>query len=367
MLLGNCGAFYFKGSEILKSLKEFLKLAMISLLAVLLLITLFLGFAYLIGVDFNDVFDGNFILLYFFLVFLIYIPLMLLLFFIKFSFGLGKTVAKLEIEKIDFKKDKNYFRDIIKNYGILELAYIYNLNTLKKKDIVAALLNMELKDIIKIENNYVSYIGNKNKLSKSEEYILNNSISGKTRIHSMKDLTEIVKNDAFDKGLLKKNNHVLKDIVSMLKKIIVFIVLNGIFSAVLANLVYKDIDNILITILAIITFILSMFSIFWIIYFVSYIIHKINSYELTKEGNNIKKKLNGLKMFIDDFGNLNDDNKKSLELWEDYLIYSVIFQNNKIIVNEDLKDLIIIKENKMPKKYLFIIIFLLAIYILIFI
>ena len=43
---------------------------------------------------------------------------------------------------------------------------------------------------------------------------------------------------------------------------------------------------------------------------------------------------NGLKRFIDDFSNLDEREYKHIELWEDFLIYSVIIGDNKKIVDQ---------------------------------
>ena len=51
----------------------------------------------------------------------------------------------------------------------------------------------------------------------------------------------------------------------------------------------------------------------------------------TKEGKELNIKLEGLKRYIKEYSLLNDKTDSSVEIWEDFLIYSVIFkQNNKI-------------------------------------
>lgn len=51
-------------------------------------------------------------------------------------------------------------------------------------------------------------------------------------------------------------------------------------------------------------------------------------------GETINENLEGLKNYLRDFSSINEKDEKSLILWEDYLIYSVIFnQNTKIARN----------------------------------
>ena len=61
---------------------------------------------------------------------------------------------------------------------------------------------------------------------------------------------------------------------------------------------------------------------------------KKNSYIRTTKGEAINEKLEGLKNYLKDFSLINEKSEKSLILWEDYLIYSVIFnQNTKVVKN----------------------------------
>lgn len=77
------------------------------------------------------------------------------------------------------------------------------------------------------------------------------------------------------------------------------------------------------------------FPIFIAIYLYTYIRKsKKNSYIRTNKGKEINERLEGLKNYLKDFSTMNERDEKSLTLWEDYLIYSVIFkQNTKIVKN----------------------------------
>ena len=67
---------------------------------------------------------------------------------------------------------------------------------------------------------------------------------------------------------------------------------------------------------------------------ISLIMNKKNPYVRGKEGNAINEKLEGLKNYIKDYSNLEEKNKEDITLWEDYLIYSIIFGINTQIVEE---------------------------------
>ena len=67
-------------------------------------------------------------------------------------------------------------------------------------------------------------------------------------------------------------------------------------------------------------------------FLIGFIISKKNSYIRTEKGYEIHTKLEGLKYFLKDFGNMSHKEKEELPLWEDYLTYSVLFGMNKNIV-----------------------------------
>jgi uncharacterized membrane protein len=78
-----------------------------------------------------------------------------------------------------------------------------------------------------------------------------------------------------------------------------------------------------------------LYPIFSMIYFISYA-YACNAtpYVRTKKGNEVNEMLEGLKNYIKDFSLLNQESKDGLILWEDYLIYSVLFDQNKKVVQE---------------------------------
>ena len=57
-------------------------------------------------------------------------------------------------------------------------------------------------------------------------------------------------------------------------------------------------------------------------------------YKRNKEGKNLNKKIEQLKNFFNQYSMLSEREAKEVELWEDYLIYSVMFGHNKKIVEE---------------------------------
>jgi uncharacterized membrane protein len=88
---------------------------------------------------------------------------------------------------------------------------------------------------------------------------------------------------------------------------------------------------------------LFVFSVIFSIYYPLYLIYKYVMLFIrlmmfrsgrTDKGEEINKKLEGLKIFIRDFSILNGREKKELILWKEYLIYSVMFNINKKVLKE---------------------------------
>ena len=62
--------------------------------------------------------------------------------------------------------------------------------------------------------------------------------------------------------------------------------------------------------------------------------HKENPYIRNKKSKEINIKLEGLKKYIKDYSLLNEKTSDDITVWEDYLIYSVMFGQNGEVVNE---------------------------------
>ena len=54
----------------------------------------------------------------------------------------------------------------------------------------------------------------------------------------------------------------------------------------------------------------------------------------SEKGNELAECVYGMKNFIHDYSYLIDADKEKLSLWDDYLIYAVVLEENKNIVNE---------------------------------
>lgn len=60
----------------------------------------------------------------------------------------------------------------------------------------------------------------------------------------------------------------------------------------------------------------------------------IRTLKRTELGNELTEQIYGMKNFIHDFSNLSDADKEQLVLWDDFLIYAVLLEENTSIINE---------------------------------
>ncbi len=232
---------------------------------------------------------------------------------------------KYHLDKEDFGHYKSYYRDIIDNYSPAILSYIDDYQ-ITNKDLIATILNLELKKYISIDKNNKITILNNNftNLSKSEEYILKN-LNDLNKI-SYYNWLILIQEEAKNKGLITNNKKNKKHLF-----------------ALIATFILISLDLIVLfmtkSILKVFFLMLFLFPIYGVtIYFYLSSVNQ-QHYTRSKLGNEINLKLEGLKNFLKDFSILDERDKKEIILWKEYLIFSVMFNQNENIIKELSKSL----------------------------
>jgi uncharacterized membrane protein len=67
---------------------------------------------------------------------------------------------------------------------------------------------------------------------------------------------------------------------------------------------------------------------------IAYVENRGKLYKRTSKGRELNQKLEGLKNYLKDYSLMDEREAKEIELWDDYLIYSVMFGQNKKIIEE---------------------------------
>ncbi len=247
---------------------------------------------------------------------------------------------KFSLSKVDFINDKEIYREILKEYSVLGLAYIDDFKENIYKYAVIVLLNLKLKNKIAIKDNGLEIIDNTN-LRKSEEYVISRIKNGIFEIENPKEFIGLAKKDGIEDGLVEKNpenrrklkNKTTQELVKKgIKNAIITLI-----SAIILILIFVILDSLrdspLGYIASILFMMLPLFTLLFL--FGNYLAYEININKVscrTDLGEEVNTKLEGLKNYIKEYSYLNEKQKEHLILWDGYLIYSVMFnQNEKIL------------------------------------
>jgi uncharacterized membrane protein len=158
----------------------------------------------------------------------------------------------------------------------------------------------------------------------------------------MKDYTNKVMKDCFTDELLHNgqfpSDKFVKSIFCSLGAFVLLTVL--LFNIPMLLSILLELNNIylqvvIIVLMIIIVGIVELYPTVTVIkYIVLLIRFKIDPSTRTSKGDGINHKLEGLKIYLRDFGSLDQKTKSDVVLWNDYLIYSVMFGDNKKILDE---------------------------------
>jgi len=262
--------------------------------------------------------------------------------FLSFSNYLLPFLLLFINKKIMYNKYKDgevtfdYFRDVVTNYSLGALSCCTGNRINYKDQIISMLLKMDLEQKVELEKDYI-IIKDPAKFTWIEKKVVDGINEG-----------DILKNRKLKK-LIKENNKYefrhssLSEPKSKNMKKITDFRMYGLFEMLLFIYAYINIILIfgnpgtkILTVYAII------FGIILILNLVIYIyIHNYNNYFLSKTGYEVKKKLIGLKNYLNDFGSL--ETIDSVNVWDYYIIYAILF-NQKGKLNAEA--------SKLYRKYL---------------
>lgn len=342
-------------------------------------------------IDALKVCDGN--IFNFAIIFAVYLWLLIfnILYrcYIPIAIYLGFRILRMKSIKENSKyqviDNIEYYRDRFNNITPTEISLITDLEIETKKDITATILSLYQKGIIKFDNQIIRINENEpNKQLKSSELeiiemIKENDFSS-SHINQWKEICfKEAQEDNYIKQKYKRekgpdfsiNNKLLKysAIVFIISLLIgcAYVTYNEELFNKLdeANQYYNDstqsdmeflLDNpqykefyidlvinmgpfmILTTVMGISFFILIGIPIYR---FIKRLTHKVtqhnNMYERTSESNILIEQIAGIKNYIHDFSLLSEKEKEQVLLWEDFLIYAILLEENQGIIEDIFK------------------------------
>lgn len=261
------------------------------------------------------------------------LPTIIIEMIIKVGRKVGSLKRKVgQMDDTDFNFDKNYYREILEINSPLLLGCLDNFD-IDKNVLIAQLLYMKEKERIKIEKGKieVGIVYNEINVSASEKIILNKIKNGKFGIENyddfMDELRKVTMKEAEKVGLLEKKKKKKKKGRKLTLIVICIIILLLIFWGESSDK-WRILGGMLVVTFAYIMPLLIAASL-------GYNGAKIgHQYIRTVEGKKLNKKIDGLRRYLKDYSNLSERESKEIELWEDYLIYSVMFGQNEKVVEE---------------------------------
>lgn len=296
-------------------------------------------------------------------------------------YGVSRAIRKNQRARVryDVIADIDYFRDEFKELSPADISLLMDLKIERGKDTTATLLSLEQKKWIKIEDSRIIPMeGCGEPLLFSEQELLNIIRANQMNPYTLGRWENASIQSAVRQGLLTSNKDKGRMLLKLAMFVFMFIVCISVFSGAeqdadnMSNKVdellnspemdkYSAIDTELLSekeqmallqeqlelpevqqsviilvfmfmelICGIMIFILPILA---IAYLLSYALSK-PKYKRTKKGKILTEELAGMRNFIHDFSNLKDADKEQLVLWDSFLVYAVVLEENESIVKE---------------------------------
>ena len=267
----------------------------------------------------------------FFLIALIIIPVYI---YINQSIKNIMEIKKIEDNYKDVDKYE-YYREIINEYSPAVLSLIYNRKIKYSDTLVATILDLKLKNYISIEDNGIKILNDGSKdLSQNEKLIYEELAKKKNakNITKFKDIANIFSNNNFKKEWKVKIKTEAEEKKLCFSRIIAFNILEKIsmisFFAMIIIPLFLFLIKIEFSIPTDVVVYLILVTIHSTLIFSTGFLREFNQrnfFVRTEEGVSLQCKMSGLKNYIKDYSKLEKRALNELVLWEDYLIYAIIF------------------------------------------
>lgn len=312
-----------------------------------------------------------------FIKFFLLLTVVLILFFLMFVietlpvtiFLFATKAANIEIERKNKKYTSRekiiYYRDKLNKVSPTTISLMQNLKVEEEKDLTATIMKLQLNKNIAIENGVINILSDdESNLLPNEKQVFNMLSKEKMNKHELEIWKNIAIDEAREQGFLKEKssafNIKIKKFLLIILLILFFLGLKYFLNTFLsfedeiknANIPeevssidefvkLEDFDTIFYVSMHAIAVVFCFVGIIsWPIFYIIYISKlKKNSLKRTIKGEYLTDVILGMKRFIHDFSLLSESDKQDIILWDDFLIYAIVLEENEKIVDEilDLK------------------------------
>lgn len=282
----------------------------------------------------------------------------------------------------------DYFRDRFTGITPAEISMLTDLEIETKKDLSASILNLYNKKLISFDNNkmIINKDVNTDHLKESDSYLYSLLLNNNLNVVTIKEWKNISTKEAIEDGYIsekhRSNRYGFSDSVMTIIKWVGVMFLAGIIGGgylatpvgqkVMTNMeeydkITKDIEDqdvIIdmiktdkdfqkltydiyvgsIPVVIVGTFaVVALFALFSMPFYLRarkityYFVDANDKYERTSEGKVLVEQIVGMKNFIHDFSNLSQSEKQEVVLWNDFIIYAILLEENEKIIHEILK------------------------------
>jgi len=280
------------------------------------------------------------------------------------AWNISGKIKENEDKKYTSRKDITYYRDKLKGISPATISLLINLNVEETKDITATTMKLQLNKNIAIKGDTIKIISDDlSNLAFDERYLFHILEKGDIERSSIEQWKWNALEEAKRQGYIKEK---ASQSGMVFKKIMLFIILalfifgaydfyqNGINqlesiqnsdliqnipeNASIFDVAKLEGSNSLISpaIEGIKAIICIVGIIGWPFIYLGFTLRykKGRSLKRTIKGEELTDEILGLKRFIHDFSNLNDVEKESIIVWDEFLIYAIVLEENEKIIDE---------------------------------
>ncbi|MBQ4522305.1 MAG: DUF2207 domain-containing protein [Lachnospiraceae bacterium] len=265
-------------------------------------------------------------------------------------------------------EDFDYYRDKLDGLSPGAISLISDLKLEPRKDIAASILKYKEMGILTEENGkyHADYL-EQSSLKESDRYLINKLVQGSQGIEYDKEWKRLVEKEAINDGyMIRKGKSEKKGSASCclaaLIPVILFIIivvmtytLNEKMTPVLEILEQAPEDALLGEQLEYLSNYPEHYSLIagMVIYILLFFLFlasplagiasligraaNVKWFKRTALGNEMAECIYGMKNFIHDYSNLSEADQEQVVLWDDYLIYAVVLEENQKIIEDIMK------------------------------
>ncbi len=267
-------------------------------------------------------------------------------------------------QKYTSRENIIYYREKLNGVSPTTISLMQNLKFEEEKDITATIMKLQLNKNIQIERETIKVISEEGtNLTTSEKQLLYLLSEGNITTRQIEDWKNYALLEAEREGYIEKQKSKKSFIIKNIILIIMFVVFCLGFKYIGSSFITlvdelekvgitedmdineiaenENLDLILNVSFQGIVAMICIIGIFgWPIFYIVYVIKskkKSNTLKRTVKGEKLTDEILGMKRFIHDFSMLNQADKDEIVLWDDFLVYAIVLEENTQIIDEILE------------------------------